>query len=62
MKSVIGNTRKTNENINRFKINNNIIDNDLRIANEYNSYFLSVDPTLAAHQIITNLNPLDYLD
>ena len=36
MKSVIGNKRKTNQNIKRFKINNNIIDNELRIANEFN--------------------------
>ena len=33
MKSVISNRRKTNQNIKRFKINNNIIDNDLRIVN-----------------------------
>ena len=57
MKSVIGNNRKTNQNIKRFKLNNNIIDNELRIANEFNSYFVSVGPTLAAHQIITDLNP-----
>ena len=49
MKSVIGNKRKTNQNIKRFKIN------------EFNSYFVSVGPTLAAHQIITDLNPLLYL-
>ena len=55
------NKRKTNQNIKRFKINNNIIDNELRIANEFNSYFVSVGPTLAAHQIITDLNPLHYL-
>ena len=61
MKSVIGNKRKTNQNIKRFKINNNIIDNDLRIANEFNSYFVSVGPTLAAHQIKTYLNPLHYV-
>ena len=39
MKSVIGNKRKPNHNIKRFKINNNIIDNELRKANEFNSYF-----------------------
>ena len=61
MKSVIGNKRKTNQNIKRFKINNNIIDNNLRIANEFNSYFLSVGPTLAAHQIKTYLNPFHYV-
>ena len=61
MKSVIGNKRKTNQNIKRFKINNNIIDNDLRIANEFNSYCVSVGPTLAAHQIKTDLNPLHYV-
>ena len=61
MKSVIGNKRKTNQNIKRFKINNNIIDNDLRIANEFNSYFVSVGPTLAAHQIKTDLNQLHYV-
>ena len=57
MKSVIGN----NQNIKRFKINNNIIKNDLRIANEFNSNFVSVGPTLAAHHIITDLNPLHYV-
>ena len=61
MKSVIGDKRKTNQNIKRFKINNNIIDYDLRIANEFNSYFVSVGPTLAAHQIKTDLNPLHYV-
>ena len=61
MKSVIRNKRKTNQNIKRFKINNNIIDNDLRIVNEFNSYFVSVGPTLAAHQIKTDLNPLHYV-
>ena len=61
MKSVIGNKRKTNQNIKRFKINNNIIDNDLRIANEFNNYFVSVGTTLAAHQIKTDLNPHHYV-
>ena len=31
------------------------------MANEFNSYFVSVGPTLAAHQIITDLNPLHYV-
>ena len=55
IKSVIGNIRKTNQNIQRFKIYNNIIYNDLHIANEFNSYFVSVGPALAAHQIKTDL-------
>ena len=58
--SVIGNKRKTNPNSKCFKINNNI-DNDLQIANAFNSYFVSVGPTLAAHQIKTDLNPLHYV-
>ena len=61
MKSVIGNKRKTNQNIKYFKLNNNIIDNDLRIANEFNSYFVSIGPTLATYQIKTDLNPLHYV-
>ena len=61
MKSVIGIKRKTNQNIKRFMINNNILDNELRIANEFNCYFVSVCPTLAAHQILTDLNPLHYV-
>ena len=61
MKSVIGNKRKTNQNIKRFKINNNIIDNDLRIAHEFNRYVVYVGPILAAHQIKTDLNPLHYV-
>ena len=61
MKSVIGNKRKTNQNIKRFKMDNSIIDNELRIANKFNSYFVYVGPTLAAHQIITYLNPLHYI-
>ena len=61
MKSGICNKRKTNQNIKCFMINNNIIDNELRIVNEFNSYFVSVGPPLAAHQIITDLNPLHYV-
>ena len=58
---IVGNKRKTNQNIKRYKININIIDNELRIANEFINYFVSVCPTLAAHQIITDLNPLHYV-
>ena len=61
MKSVIDNKRKTNQNIKRLKTNNNMIDNDLRISTKFNSYFVFVGPTLAAHQIITDLNPLHYV-
>ena len=45
----------------RFIINNNIIENELRIANESNNYFISITPILAAIQETTILNPLDFL-
>ena len=61
MKSVIGNKRKSHQTNKRFIINNNIIKNELRIANEFNHYFVSIGPTLAAIQLTTNLNPLDFL-
>ena len=61
MKSVIGNKRESHQTNKRFIINNNIIENELRIANEFNNYFVSIGPTLAAIQLTTNLNPLDFL-
>ena len=61
MKSVIGNKRKSHQTNKRFIINNNIIENELRIANEFNNYFVSIGPTLAAIQLTTTLNPLDFL-
>ena len=61
MKSVIGNKRKSHQTNKRFIINNNIIENELRIANEFNNYFVSIGPTLPAIQLTTHLNPLDFL-
>ena len=61
MKSVIGNKRKLNQTNKRFIINNNIIENELRIANQFNNYFVSIGPTLAAIQLTTNLDPLHFL-
>ena len=54
MKSIIGNKRKSHQTNKRFIINNNIIENELRIANEFNNYFVSIRPTLAAIQETTN--------
>ena len=61
MKSVLGNKRKSHQTNKRFIINTNIIKNELRIANEFNNYFVSIGPTLAAIQETTNLIPLDFL-
>ena len=61
MKSVICNKRKSHQTNKRFIINNNIIENELRIANEFNNYFVSIGPTLADIQETTNFNPLDFL-
>ena len=61
MKSVIGNKRKSHQTNKRFIINNNTIENELRIANEFNNYFVSIGQTLAAIQVSTNLNPLDFV-
>ena len=60
MKSVIGNKRKSQTN-KRVIINNNIIENELRIANEFNNYFGSIGPTLEDIQETTNLNSLHFL-
>ena len=43
-----------------FMLNNEIIDNDIRISNEFNNYFVSVGSTLAS-KINDNSNPLDYI-
>ena len=42
--SVIGNKRKSHQTNKRFIINNIIIENELRIANEFNNYFVSIGP------------------
>ena len=44
-----------------FNINNKTIDSELQIANEFNNYFVSIGQTLASHQTLTTLNPLNSL-
>ena len=61
MKSVIGTKRRTNNIKTSFIINNKRIDNALLIANEFNTYFVSVGQTLDANLAPTSVNPIDFL-
>ena len=42
-------------------INNERIENDIRISNEFNNYFVSVGSTLASKINVNSCNPLDYI-
>ena len=42
-------------------INNERIENDIRISNEFNNYFVSVGSTLASKIHVNIRNPLDYI-
>ena len=42
-------------------INNERIENDIRISNEFNNYFLSVGSTLASKINVNSCNPFDYI-
>ena len=42
-------------------INNERIENDIRISNEFNNYFISVGSTLASKINGNSCNPLDYI-
>ena len=42
-------------------LNNERIDNDIRISNEFNNYFVSVGSTLASKINNNSCNPLDYI-
>ena len=61
MKSVIGTKRRTNNNKTSFIINNKRIDNALLIANEFNTYFVSVRQTLDANLAPNSVNLIDFL-
>ena len=41
--------------------NNERIENDIKISNEFNNYFVSVDSTLASKINDNSCNPLDYI-
>lgn len=62
MKSIIGKQDKTIKKVSYFLINNKKIDNEIRIANEFNNYFVSVGPTLASNIEITHVNPLEHVN
>ena len=61
MKSVIGKNKSTTKKVSYFMLNNIKIENNIRIANEFNNYFVSVGPTLASKVVYTNVNPLNYV-
>ena len=42
-------------------INNERIENDIRISNEFNNYFVSIGSTLASKINVNSCNPLDYM-
>ena len=42
-------------------LNNEIIENDIRISKEFNNYFVSVGSTLASKINDNSCNPLDYI-
>ena len=62
MKSVIGNKRKSPKKVSTFIINGKKITDEIRIANEFNNYFVSVGHTLASKLAHTNINPLDFVE
>ena len=41
-------------------INNERNENDIRISNEFNNYFVSIGSTLASKINVNSCNPLDY--
>ena len=61
MKSVIGKNKTSFQKNSYFMINNEIIENDIRISNEFNNYFVSVGSTLASKINVNSCNPLDYI-
>ena len=42
-------------------INNERIENDIRISNDFNNYFVSVGSALASKINVNSCNPLDYI-
>ena len=42
-------------------LNNERSENDIRISNEFNNYFVSVDSTLASKINYNSCDPLDYI-
>ena len=42
-------------------MNNERIENDIRISNLFNNYFVSVGSTLASKINVNSCNPLDYI-
>ena len=44
-----------------FRLNNERIENDIRISKEFNNYFVSVCSTLASKINDNSCNPLDYI-
>ena len=61
MKSVIGKKKTSFQKNSYFMINNEIIENDIRISNEFNNYFVSVGSALASKINVNSCNPLDYI-
>ena len=61
MKSVIGKKKTSFPNKSYFMLNNERIENDIRISNEFNNYFVSVGSTLASKINDNSCDPLDYI-
>ena len=61
MKSEIGKKKTSFQKKSYFIINNESIENNIRISNEFNNYFVSVGSALASKINVNSCNPLDYI-
>ena len=61
MKSVIGKKKTSFQKESYCMLNNEIIENEIRISNEFNNYFVSVGSTLASKINDNSYDPLDYI-
>ena len=61
MKSVIGREKTSFQKESYFMINNELIENDIRISNEFYNYFVSVGSTHASKINVNSCNPLEYI-
>ena len=61
MKSVIEKKKNNFQKKSYFMLNNDRIENDIRISKEFNNYFVSVGSTLASKINDNSCNPLDYI-
>jgi len=61
MKTVIGKQTKSIKKVSYFLINEKKVDSEVRIANEFNNYFVSIGQELASKIKTNTVNPLAYV-